>query len=331
MIYIDGSYLEGGGQILRTSLSLSAIRGEPFKITGIRANRPRPGLQPQHLAAVNATAAICNAKVTGNIKGSTELFFDPAGVRSGDYFFDIGTAGSATLLAQTLIPILASAEAESKIIIKGGTHVMKSPSFEYFKYCFIPNIRRKGIKVEAEMKMPGFYPHGGGEMVLRIFPSKIIPYDFVEPGQLKQKAAYFLSANLPNHVLEREETTIAKRLGAETKISKSNHLGCHSTGNAITIVGEFENYCIGADGLGQAGKPAETVAAEVLSAFDAEIASCAPDHNMVDQLMLYLVLAGRGKIKYGVLSSHAKTNIYTISKMTGIRLKIDEEKKVVYL
>jgi RNA 3'-terminal phosphate cyclase (ATP) len=323
--------LEGGGQILRTALSLGAIYGKSFIINDIRANRPKPGLLPQHLAAVNAVSVICNAKISGNTIGSTELTFEPGEIKAGKYALDIGTAGSATLLSQTLIPILAHADVKSEITIKGGTHVMKSPSFEYFKHCFIPNIRKMGVAVEVEMKNPGFYPQGGGEVVLQIFPSKPRPYDFLEPGQHNKITAHLLSANLPNHVIEREEKQLRESFKGVIDITKTNYAKNQSTGNAITIIGEHDNYSIGADGLGQIGKPAEKVAGEVLATYEEEATHGAPDHNMVDQLMLYVALAGKGKIKYGALSNHAKTNIYTISKIAGIELKNDEGKKVVYL
>jgi len=332
VIEIDGSYLEGGGQILRTAVSLSIIKQVPFRISKIRANRPKPGLQPQHLTAVNAAAKICNAKIKGNKLGSEELVFESGPIEAGDYFFDIGTAGSCVLFLQTLLPVLVWADRESKIIVRGGTHVIKSPSFEYFKYCFLPNIRKMGIRVEAEMRRPGFYPQGGGEVMIQVLPSRPRKCEFTEPGAHKNTSAYLVSANLPMHILDREENILRENLAGPLSLVKNSISNNTSTGNAITIIGEYENYCIGADGLGQKGKPAEAVAKEVVSSYKSEEAGGAPDSHMVDQLLLYLALAGRGNIKYGELTQHSRTNIYTISKIwgEGSSLVVDEERKQIY-
>ena len=173
MIEIDGSVGEGGGQIIRTALSLSAITKKPFKIFNIRANRPKPGLQPQHLMATKAVRNICRGKLNGAELESTELSFEPGPIIGGKYDFDIGTAGSTILLAQTIIPILNFAEKESEITIHGGTHVTHSPSYDYFERVFVPAIRALGIELECQMKKVGYYPKGGGEIQFQIKPSKL--------------------------------------------------------------------------------------------------------------------------------------------------------------
>lgn len=323
MLEIDGSYLEGGGQILRTSLSLSCILKTPFRIKNIRANRPKKGLLNQHLTAVNSLAKICGARVEGNTLGSTELNFEPGEILGGSYEFDIGSAGSVTLLMQSIIPPLLYAKEESKVTITGGTHVMKSPSYEYFERCFLPNIAKFGANVSSELVRPGFYPQGGGKVVLTVKPSTLKRYDFLDYGKLVGEFAYIVCSNLPSHVSEREERFFKSSKKHNFNVTKKNFYDCVSTGNSVTLVSEFERYCVGADGLGQVGKPAEKVARDVLMQYEEEL-SGALDSNMVDQLLIYVALVGGGKLRYNRLSDHAKTNMYVISQFTGRSFHYEE-------
>lgn len=328
MIEIDGAYLEGGGQILRTSLSLSAILQEPFHIYNIRANRPKKGLMPQHLAGVEAAAQIVNAEVS-NIKiFSTEFEFIPGKILNNNYYFDIGTAGSAVLLSQIVIPILLYSNGKSNVKIRGGTHVMKSPSYEYFEHCFLPNIGKMGARVASEMKMPGFYPKGGGAINMSILPSRLTPYNYEKRGSMKFIRADIISSNLPQHVNEREKKYIINS-NKNIEVVCNNYKGL-SAGNSISITVEYDRFNIGADELGRVGKPAEKVARDVLNRISYEMSHEGVDHNMLDQLLLYIALAGKGSIKYDNLSTHAKTNMYVISKFTGKSFEINEESKIIY-
>lgn len=168
-VTIDGSQGEGGGQILRTSLSLSAITQTPFRMVNVRAKREVPGLKRQHLTCVRAVAEICGAQVEGDEAGSLALSFAPGPIRGGEYRFDVGTAGAATLVAQTVLPVLLKADAPSSVTITGGTHVQWAPIWEFFAIAYLPQLRAMGAEVEAELVHHGFYPAAGGE--IRLFPS----------------------------------------------------------------------------------------------------------------------------------------------------------------
>ncbi|MGB9635412.1 MAG: RNA 3'-terminal phosphate cyclase [Candidatus Micrarchaeia archaeon] len=329
MIEIDGSYLEGGGQILRTSLSMSAILSEPFHIINIRANRPKKGLMPQHLHAVNAIAEICNASVEGNRIGSTELTFIPSSISAGEYSFDIGTAGSVVLLSQTIIPVLAYGDKRSKVYLKGGTDVMKSPTYNYFANVFIRNISNYGLKVSSKLEVPGFYPSGGGKIYVEIDSSKPKKYDFLDRGSLEGENVYIVLSNLPGHIVDREERYFYDISGHSFSVKKEIFKDAPSAGNSITLAAHFSNYSVGTDTLGIVGKPAEKVARDVFNQYIAEFNGAGTDTNMTDQLLIYTALSGSGSIKYNNLSAHSKTNIFTISKFTGLNPTINYDEKVI--
>jgi RNA 3'-terminal phosphate cyclase (ATP) len=173
-IRIDGSFGEGGGQILRSSLSLSLVTGKPFRIENIRANREKPGVLRQHLTAVQAAAEVGSAEVEGASLGSKALTFVPGKIRSGEFRFAIGTAGSGTLVLQTILPALITAAGPSRIEIEGGTHNPAAPPFDFLQRSFIPLIERMGPKVKLELQRYGFYPAGGGRFVVEITPCEVL-------------------------------------------------------------------------------------------------------------------------------------------------------------
>ncbi len=183
VISIDGSHGEGGGQILRTALSLSAVTGKPFAIENIRARRSKPGLMRQHLTAVKAAAAICGAKADGAEVGSTRLRFEPGSLKAGEYAFNIGSAGSTSLVLQTVLPPLALADGASRVTLQGGTHNTGAPPFEFLDRAFLPLIRRIGFNADVELRRFGFYPAGGGEVRVEIqAPSTLEPLVIDERG-----------------------------------------------------------------------------------------------------------------------------------------------------
>ena len=213
MTIIDGSSGEGGGQILRTSLALSLVTGQPFRIARIRAGRKSPGLLRQHLTAVNAAAEIADAEVSGATMGSRELTFSPGPIRAGHYKFEIGTAGSATLVLQTILPALVVAGASSELMLGGGTHNPFAPPFDFLARAFLPLLGRMGARVEARLERPGFYPAGGGKFRVQIQPAaRLEPLNLLSRGEVRARRATAMVANLPHRIAERELSLIGNKM-----------------------------------------------------------------------------------------------------------------------
>ena len=213
MICIDGSFGEGGGQILRTALSLSLSTGTPFRIQNIRAGRERPGLLRQHLTAVLAASEIGEAQVEGAVLGSTEVTFTPATVRSGEFHFAVGTAGSGTLVFQTILPALMRAAAPTRVVIEGGTHNFAAPPFDFLDRTFLPLIARMGPRVSVKLERYGFYPAGGGRFVAEIEPCRsLTPIYLGVRGEIRSKRVRAIVANLSRRIAEREIENVASML-----------------------------------------------------------------------------------------------------------------------
>lgn len=303
MLEIDGSIGEGGGQVLRTALALSCIKGQPVRISSIRAGRETPGLKAQHLAVCRLLAEISGAKMEGAVIGSTEITFLPGKISGGNYRFDIGTAGSCTLFLSAALPVLMFAEKKSSLEITGGTHVAHSPTFEYFSEVFLPAARKFGAEASAKMERAGFYPKGGGKVLLEVEPSTLKGCEFAP--QADGTVHYsIISSSIPLHVAAREEEIVKKEFpGAQ---GKAQALDAACAGNAVTLWKGFS----GASSLGERGKPADAVAKEACSALKGELAAGASvDSHLADQLLIYAALSG-GKSKYFTphATSHLKTN-----------------------
>ncbi len=270
-LQIDGSYGEGGGQILRTSLSLSVVTGRPVEIVNIRAGRSKPGLKAQHLAAVQAAAAISAARTGGAEIGSGALRFAPqCRAVPGEYHFAIGTAGAATLVAQTVLLPLALADAPSRVTITGGTHVPFAPTADYLERVYLAALRRQGLDVRSSTPTAGFFPKGGGKLVLEIAPcSALSPAVASRRGQMRSVTAIIVTAGLPRTVGERGAAAVRENLGglAAKLIVETREMTSPGQGAAITLIAECDGGPAGFSAIGERGKLVETVAAEACADF----------------------------------------------------------------
>ena len=322
-VVIDGSEGEGGGQILRTSLALSLITGTPFRLINIRAGRAKPGLMRQHLTCVLAAAEVGNAHVQGAGAGSTEILFRPsaAGVSPRHFNFLIGTAGSTTLVAQTVLPALMLADAPSTLTIEGGTHNTNAPTFDYFDRVFLPLMNRMSPRVSARLERHGFYPAGGGRISLDIAPApRLAPLHLNHRGEILRRCATSLISRLPGHVAERELAVAREKLGwsaDEGRIQGARDP--RSPGNAVIIEIRSEHLTEMFTAIGETGKPAESVAAEAAAEAAAYLASDVPvGPHLADQLLLSFALAGDGSFTTATLTPHSLTNIRTIRRFLPV-------------
>jgi RNA 3'-terminal phosphate cyclase (ATP) len=327
MLLIDGAMGEGGGQILRSSLALSNCLGRPFRITHIRAARQRPGLQPQHLAAVRAAAAISRAHVEGDEKGSQELVFSPGKVAAGEYHFAIGTAGSTTLVLQTVLPALCLADGPSSLLLEGGTHNPFAPPFDFLQHAFLPVLNRMGPTVTATLERPGFVPKGGGRVHIGIQPvASLRPLHIAERGAIRLQHAEVLLAHLPAHIARRELAVLQQGLGlADSQISLRVVEDAYGPGNVVCVVikSDFITECFTA--FGQRGVPAEQVAGGVVKAVRHYLRAGVPvGKYLADQLLLPMALAGSGMFVTLQPSLHALTNMEVINAFMGVRIQAEE-------
>ncbi len=324
MIEINGSIGEAGGQVLRTALGLSCLLKKPFHIFNIRKGRKKPGLMPQHLMCVHAVKEILSANVRGDKKDSTELSFEPVKVKTGSYLFDIGTAGSTTLLLQAILPALAFTNSSSFIFLKGGTHVPFSPTFQYIKEVFIPILHRLGIEINAEIEQYGFYPKGGGRININVMPSgNIKSMSFLERGRINKIKGISGVGNLPISIAKRQKEAALKVLMAHMLDAEIDTISipAYGQGTFIFLKVETDNCVVGFSALGERGKKAEIVGEEAARKLTNYInTSACFDNYISDQILPYLaMISEKSYFTTSCITNHLLTNLSVIEKF----LKID--------
>ncbi|MDI6643650.1 MAG: RNA 3'-terminal phosphate cyclase [Methanobacteriaceae archaeon] len=326
MIAIDGSYGEGGGAIIRTATALSALTGKPIHITNIRANRPKKGLAPQHLTAIKALSSLTSASCSGLKLGSREIYFKPGPISGGNYHIDIKTAGSTTLVLQSLMIPSMFADSTVNLVIKGGTDVKWSPTFDYLKNVTLPFLRVLGYMARIDLIKRGFYPRGGG-----IIKAKINPIKRLKPINLtKLEISGFNGishcSKLPCHVATRQAqkaTEILEKKGYPVEIDVQCIDNSISPGSAI-VLWTRGNYPLGGSDIGEPGKRAETVAKNAADELLDQISKNSPlDKYMGDQIIPYMAITGRSSIKTAELTKHTVTNIYVAEKIMDKKFKVE--------
>ncbi len=332
MVEIDGSSGEGGGQIIRTALSLSVLSGRPFHIRNIRKNRLKPGLRAQHLAAVRALKAISDARVEGDALDSAELRFQPSRLKGGTYRFDIGTAGATTLILQTLLPPLIFADRESRLVLTGGTHVPISPPFDFIQHVFLPALAMSGVRASASIKIYGFYPRGGGEVEVRVRPHLDGPLTalvFPEKKGVSRIKGVSAVANLPLSITERQKNSALGILRGTSAMGEIETRSVPSPGRGTFLFLKAEGATCGAgfSSIGIRGKRAESVGAEAAEALLSYVNDdgCLDPH-LSDQIVLYLALAaGRSVFTTTRITSHLVTNMEVIKGFLDAGYEVEGE------
>jgi RNA 3'-terminal phosphate cyclase (ATP) len=338
MIQIDGSYGEGGGQVIRTSLALAVLSGQPLQLVRIRAGRRTPGLGAQHFTAVRAAASICDAVVQGDQLGSQELHFSPGGpAEPGSYTWDVaemrkgGSAGATSLVLQTILLPLALAPGRSKLVIRGGTHVPWSPPFLYLDQVYLAILARCGISASVALETWGFYPAGGGELVAEICGSHapLQPLTLTERAPLQKVWGTAVVSNLPSHIPQRmanRAMNILAEAGLQANVQAS-HVRARGPGAGIFLLTEDQNGVrAGFSSYGRKGLPAEEVAADACQQLlDYYLSEAPVDAHLADQLILPLALAdGTSRFTVSRLSEHLCTNMWVVEQFAQAHIEIVE-------
>ncbi len=328
---IDGSEGEGGGQILRVATGLSAVTGRPIRVTNIRANRPNPGLKAQHLRGIEAVARLCDARISGFTEGSTQIEFVPGRLEHDHLRVDIGTAGSIGLVFQSIMIPAVHTDRPREFEVTGGTDVSWSPNVTYFREVFCSFLKRMGIEAEVDVQSYGFYPKGGGRVLLRVHPGNLRAINLTERTRFtRYDILSIASENLRKAgVVERQVDAETGILGRRSECEVKEYVKTQSPGSSIHIHAHFENTVLGATVLGERGKPAENVGKECAELLKRQVDTGAClDRWMADQILPYMALSGgRSSVSVADITNHAKTSMALIERFLPVRFRTEESGK----
>ncbi|MEO9469794.1 RNA 3'-terminal phosphate cyclase [Parasphingorhabdus sp.] len=333
MIKINGSEGEGGGQVLRTSASLSLVTGQSFQITDIRGKREKPGMMRQHVTSIEAACAISESTCEGLDIGTSEITFRPGAVKAGNYNFAVGTAGSTNLVLQTVLPPLLFADGPSHITLEGGTHNMMAPPYDFIERSFLPIINRMGPTVSARLVRHGFYPRGGGKIEIDITPSPLTRIESLDRGALRSVKGTAMFAGLPFEIAEREVKAARKVLGwDEDAIGVRELPEDQGPGNILLLEAEYDQVTEIVSGFGKLGLKAERLAKTAANRMKGYMESEAfAGPYLADQLLVPFALAGGGSFTTVKPSQHARTGADIIERFTGRKFEFDQQESGVFV
>ena len=323
-VWVDGSHGEGGGQILRSALALSMVTGRPLVIDKIRSRRKKPGLLRQHLTAVRAAAQICTARVQGAELASQRLVFEPGPVRAGCYHFRVGSAGSAVLVLQAVLPALLRLEARTEIAVEGGTHCPMAPPYEFLERSFLPLVARLGPVLTARLDGHGFYPAGGGRLVVEVTGcATLTPFSLLDGGEVQGRRALSVVSNLPERVGQRELNAVQAELGWTDRELELSRVDSPGPGNALMLSVARREVTEVFSAFGASGVRAEKVAANAIAQLRRHLGAEVPvGPYLADQLLLPLALAGRGAILTHTPTRHTLSNIEVIRRFVEVPISV---------
>lgn len=331
-LVIDGSEGEGGGQLVRSSLTLAMMAGFPVRIINIRAKRRRPGLMRQHIASATAAATIGKGRLTGAELGSSELLFEPGPITHGTYEFAIGTAGSATLVLQTVLVPLLTVPGESTLVITGGTHNPMAPTFDYLERVFLPHLRAMGADVELELDQPGFYPKGGGRIIARVRGGNPLQrIEILHRGELDGHRARALVADLPLSIAQRELIVVQRHLDWPWQDLEKERIRGSGPGNVLTLELSHAGGISMFTGFGEKGLSSEDVAERLVTEVRDFLPAYAPvDPWLADQLLLPMAVAGGGAYRTVEPTRHTYTNARIVQRFLPVEIAIRREGQLDY-
>lgn len=322
---LDGSYGEGGGQLVRTACALSALTGRPIRLFNIRARRTPSGLAPQHLTAVRAVAALCGAEIGDITTGTSELAFCPHRLRDGEYRLDVGTAGSVALVLQAVLPVAFACPAPVRLIVRGGTDVRAAPPLDYFRFVFLSLLERIGLHASLTLQLRGYYPRGGGEVVVDVQPGSAQPLVLDSPGALESIDGVAHVANLPVHIVQRMQASAESML---RPVMPEAHIlpevlgpdRAVGAGGAMTLWARTRRALLGSGAVAQRGVPAERIARDAVDCLLADLrAGATLDVHAGDQLLIYLARApGESRFSVRTLTTHAETCLWLLRQFLSL-------------